>query len=110
MDESAPSTTTPDSAIADAHPPPATLRPTSGEFIMSGSLTPLPDGDRVPKDLPGIPPGPMPGLQHRREVQLMVGRWRNSVSLWGRILSGRSRGPWDDLHRFTLPQHTMYIK
>lgn len=40
----------------------------------------------------------------------MLRRWRNSVSLWGPILSGQSRGPWDDSQRFTLPEHTTYIK
>ncbi len=76
---------------------------------MSGSLTPSEGAGSVLLP-PGVPAAPMPGYHHRKEVQLMLRRWRNSVSLWGRILSGQSRGPWDDSQRFTLPQHTTYIK
>ncbi|WP_326964015.1 hypothetical protein [Arthrobacter sp. PL16] len=40
----------------------------------------------------------------------MLGRWRNGFSLWGRILSSQSRGPWDDSQRFEQPSHRLYIK
>ena len=76
---------------------------------MSGSLTPL-DSAGDDQDLPGVPAGPMPGFHHRKEVQLMLTKWRNGLSLWGRILSSQSRAPWDDSHRFTHPDHTLYIK
>lgn len=77
---------------------------------MSGSLTPLSHGAGSALELPGVPAAPMPGFHHRKEVQVMLRRWRNRASLWGRVLSTQSRGPWDEAHRFTLPQHTMHIK
>jgi hypothetical protein len=77
---------------------------------MSGSLTPLSHSAGPGSELPGVPAAPMPGFHHRKEVQLMLRRWRRRASVWGRILSSQSRGPWDEAHRFTLPQHTMHIK
>ena len=112
MDKSAPSAATADSVAAALSPrqlPSQAPRPAAGEFVMSGSLTP-PDSAGSALDLPGVPAAPMPGYHHRKEVQLMLRRWRNSVSLWARILSGQTRGPWDDSQRFTLPQHITYIK
>ncbi len=65
--------------------PPVAPIPARGEFILSGALTPLPSG--TDQDLQGVPADPMPGFHHRREVQLMLRRWRNGLLLWGRILS-----------------------
>lgn len=79
---------------------------------MSGSLTPLVDISPGPilEDLPGVPAVPMPGFHRREEVQRLLARWRNGLSLWGRILSSRSRGSWDDSLRFEQPSHMLYIK
>ncbi|MEC5199512.1 hypothetical protein RCH21_001743 [Arthrobacter sp. PL16] len=77
---------------------------------MSGSLTPLPPGAGPVQDLSGVPSVSMPGFHHRKDVQRMLGRWRNGFSLWGRILSSQSRGPWDDSQRFEQPSHRLYIK
>ncbi|MHA7209216.1 hypothetical protein [Arthrobacter sp. MDT1-65] len=83
--------------------------PARGEFILSGSLTPLPH-DSGTDDLPGTPVGPMPGFHHRKEVQLMLRRWRNGLSLWGRILSSPSHGSREARDRLLLPSHSMYIR
>jgi hypothetical protein len=98
-------------AEARALPPPLYGPPVHGDFIMSGSLTPLVDVARSDdRDLPGGPAEPMPGFHRREEVQRLLGRWRNGLSLWGRILSSQSRGPWDDSQRFEQPNHLLYIK
>ncbi|WP_434995375.1 hypothetical protein [Arthrobacter sp. Ld5] len=76
---------------------------------MTGSLTPVPDVHPA-QDLQGVPSHPMPGFQHRKEVRRMLRRWGNSLSLWGRIWVSRPRDPWEATQRFTLPQHTTYIK
>ena len=88
---------------------PPGIPPVSGEFIMSGSLTPVP---RVSpgQDLRGAPPQPMPGFHRRKEVRRMLRGWRNGLSLWGQIWVARPRDPWEATQRFTLPQHTTYIK
>ncbi len=83
--------------------------PARGEFILSGSLTPL-QHDSGTEDLPGIPVAPMPGFHHRKEVQLMLRRWRNGLSLWGRILSSPSHGSREARDRLLLPSHSMYIR
>ena len=88
---------------------PAAPFPASGEFIMGGSLTPLPDAPPG-TDLPGVPAHPMPGFHRRKEVQRMLRRWRNSLSLWGRNWVSRPRDPWEASQRLTLPQHTTFIK
>lgn len=85
------------------------IPPVPGEFIMSGSLTPVPDAPPG-QDLRGVASSPMPGFHHRKEVRRMLRRWRNRLSLWGRIWVSRPRDPWEATQRLTLPQHTTYIK
>ncbi|MGV0111919.1 hypothetical protein [Arthrobacter sp. CP30] len=104
-----------ESAAAEARAlalPPRQPAPARGDFIMSGSLTPLVDvaRDPLPEDLPGGPAQPMPGFHRRQEVQRLLARWRNGLTLWGRILGSQSRGPWDDSLRFEQPSHMLYIK
>ncbi len=88
---------------------PAGARAASGEFIMSGSLTTFLEA-RPAAAPTGVPARPMPGFHRRKEVQRMLRRWRNSISLWGRVWASRPRDPWEASQRFTLPQHTTYIK
>lgn len=90
--------------------PPVPPIPARGEFILSGALTPLPPGTDPEQDLQGVPADPMPGFHHRREVQLMLRRWRNGLSLWGRILSAPAPGSREARERLMLPNHSMYIK
>ncbi len=104
-----PSGVPPDIVTAAGESPPRHPSAT-GEFIMGGSLTPLADSAGGREDAPGIPPTPMPGFQHRREVQLMLWKLRNGASLWGRILAGPANGPRDAAQRFMDPHHTMQIK
>lgn len=77
---------------------------------MSGTLTPLAHSTNSPQEPASIPPTRMPGFHHRKEVQLMLRKWRNSFSLWGRIWAGQSVSSRDQTQRFVLPQHTFYIK
>ncbi|MHA7191434.1 hypothetical protein ACX80N_14225 [Arthrobacter sp. MDT2-16] len=80
---------------------------------MSGSLTPLPHGItplQDLRDLPGVLPAPMPAFHTRKEVQIMLRRWRNGLELWGRILAAPSHGSRDACQRYLLPNHTLYIK
>jgi hypothetical protein len=105
-----PSGVPPDVLPESGEPPPGELRATSGEFIMGGSLTPLADSTGGRQDAPGVPPTAMPGFHHRKEVQLVLRRLRNGVSLWGRILAGPADGPRHASQRFMEPHHTMYIK
>jgi hypothetical protein len=88
-------------------PPPAA--PARAEFIMSGSLTPLANSGGG-GDLPGVLPGPMPGFLHRLEVRRLLQRWRNGLSLVGRVLSSQTDGPWDHSQRFEQPNHLLSIK
>ena len=80
---------------------------------MGGSLTPLPHGItplQDLRDLPGVLPAPMPAFHTRKEVQIMLRRWRNGLKLWGRILVAPSHGSRDACQRYLLPNHTLYIK
>lgn len=93
--------------------PPDTSIPLRGELILSGSLTPLPSSaspEQDHQDLQGVPAHPMPGFHHRKEVQLMLRRWKNRLSLWGRILSAPSQGSREARDRLLLPNHSMYIR
>jgi hypothetical protein len=97
----------------DKPAPPVASIPARGEFILSGTLTPLPSGtdpEQDLQDLQGAPADPMPGFHHRKEVQLMLRRWRNGLSLWGRILSAPAPGSREARERLMLPNHSMYIK
>ncbi|MBG6226390.1 hypothetical protein IWX63_002985 [Arthrobacter sp. CAN_A2] len=40
----------------------------------------------------------------------MLRKWGNSISLYGRTWVDRPRDPWEASPRFTLPQHTTYIR
>ena len=93
------------------HPPSPDKPPGSarGEFILSGTLTPLVPSAEPVQDLPAAPAEPMPAFHLRAEVKGMLERWRNRVSLYGWILSSPS-GSRQNAERFVLPQHTMYIK
>ncbi|MDQ0736645.1 hypothetical protein QFZ50_003108 [Arthrobacter agilis] len=98
----------------DKPAPPAALPdpviPARGEFILSGSLTPLPHGTAPLHELTGVRADPMPGFHSRKEVQRMLRRWRNTLSLWGRILSSPSSDARDARERLLLPNHSMYIR
>ncbi len=94
----------------DKPAPPVAPIPERGEFILSGALTPLPPGTDSGQDLQGVAADPMPGFHHRKEVQRMLRRWRNGLSLWGRILSAPSPGSREARERLMLPNHSMYIK
>lgn len=95
---------------SDSRPPPSAPPRVQGEFIMSGSLTPPFDGAGAAPEMPGLPAGPMPGFHRRKEVQFMLRRWQNRFSLWARIVSSPSRGPWDHSGQFAQLNHTLYIR
>ncbi|MFC3300808.1 hypothetical protein FJV46_05755 [Arthrobacter agilis] len=100
----------PESSMMNAPPPSGeSLR---GELIIGGSLTP-PDGatgGTARQDLPGAPEVTMPAFHRRADVQRLLARWRNGLSLCGRILSSEARGPWDDSRRFEQPNHLLHIR
>ncbi len=78
-----------------------------GEFIMSGSFTNL---DGVTNTEAVDPADVMPNFMEREEVQTMMTKLRDSVSLWKRIHNARVESAWDNPQLNVLPQHTMYIK
>ncbi|MBM7847137.1 hypothetical protein JOE65_000365 [Arthrobacter roseus] len=75
-----------------------------GEFVMSGNLTTF---DNDPEQTKNSDPatGTMPNYLTRKEVQLMLRKLRNSVSLWERIRSIKSNQARDDAQHLALPQH-----
>ena len=83
-----------------------------GEFIMAGSLTATADPETGRPELPAhastVPV--MPNYARREEVQIMLKKLRDSVSLWKRIPDPPPPTARDSVDRFVLPQHTMYIK
>lgn len=78
-----------------------------GEFIMAGNLTSTGDPDHGE---PGMPATVMPNYAHREEVQIMLKKLRDSVSLWQRIPHAPPDSARESVSRFVLPQHTMHIK
>lgn len=78
-----------------------------GEFIMAGSL--ISTGDPEQGE-PGTPATVMPNYAHREEVQVMLKKLRDSVSLWKRIPNAPPDSARESVSRFVLPQHTMHIK
>lgn len=78
-----------------------------GEFIMAGSLTSTGDPEQ---GTPGSPGTAMPNYAHREEVQIMLKKLRDSVSLWKRIPHAPPESARESVTRFVLPQHTMHIK
>lgn len=78
-----------------------------GEFIMAGNFTATGDPET------GIPDSPitvMPNYASREEVQIMLKKLRDSVSLWKRIPDPPPPVARDTVDRLVLPQHTMYVK
>lgn len=100
---STPSAETPSPEI----PSPATPSPRHGEFIMAGDFTATgpPEAEFAGEDLTT-----MPNYAHRKEVQAMLKKLRDSVSLWKRIPDPPPPSARDAVARFVLPQHTNYIK
>ncbi len=82
-----------------------------GEFVMSGNLTTF-DDDVESGGHSGSTSGTMPNYLSRKEVQLMLRKLRNSVSLWERIrfVSARSSEARTDVQHLALPHHHLYIK
>ncbi len=80
-----------------------------GEFVMSGNLTTFED-DPQPAMNSNVGTGTMPNYLNRKEVQLMLRKLRNSVSLWGRIRSIKSNRARDDAQHLALPQHNLFIR
>ncbi|MBE0008510.1 MULTISPECIES: hypothetical protein [unclassified Arthrobacter] len=78
-----------------------------GEFIMAGSLTAAGDPEQI---APGTPATVMPNYAHREEVQIMLKKLRDGVSLWKRIPNAPPDSARESVSRFVLPQHTMHIK
>ncbi|WP_026551047.1 hypothetical protein [Arthrobacter sp. Br18] len=96
--------------MPDSQLSPAQLQqevPTNGEFLMSGSLTAAPSAPVSPQDGGGTP---MPGFHHRKEVQLILRKWRDSLSFRDRIRIQRVGSARDSVQRFVLPQYALYIK
>lgn len=86
--------------------PKSPIRP-HGEFIMAGNLTTTGDPET---GMPDAPVSAMPNYARREEVQIMLKKLRDSVSLWKRIPDPSPPGARDSVDRFVLPQHTMYVK
>ncbi|MBG6191486.1 hypothetical protein IWX64_002448 [Arthrobacter sp. CAN_A212] len=78
-----------------------------GEFIMAGSLTSTDDPEQ---EALATPATVMPNYAHREEVQIMLKKLRDSVSLWKRIPTAPPDSARESISRFVLPQHTMHIK
>lgn len=82
------------------------IRP-HGEFMMAGNLTATGDPETR---MPDSPMTVMPNYARREEVQNMLKKLRDSVSLWKRIPDPPPPAARESVDRFVLPQHTMYVK
>ncbi|WP_155849480.1 hypothetical protein [Arthrobacter sp. H20] len=74
---------------------------------MAGSLTPT--GDPEPGTF-SSPETVMPNYADREEVQTVLTKLRESVSLWKRIPNAPPGAARDSVAHLVLPQHTMFIK